>query len=126
VDILCDDTGLPVKKDPANPESENFMEKFGEATTVDRAGVTLTELLDQIHTGALSQMDALQTQLTMAQADLTTSQAALTASQAQATGLEEQVASATAQIQGLQSQLAAAQAEVTKLTAQASTVAPTE
>lgn len=58
VDIACDDTGVPLRKDPADPLSENLLEKFGEATTVERAGVTLDELLGAIHTGALASMDA--------------------------------------------------------------------
>ncbi|HUW11539.1 MAG TPA: hypothetical protein VM537_17540 [Anaerolineae bacterium] len=89
VDILCDDTtGLPVKKDPADPASENLMEKFGEATTAEKAGVSLDEIMTQIQTAALALVDDLTAQLTA-------SQTALTTSQAQATALEEQVAKLT-------------------------------
>ena len=43
VDILCDDAGVPLQAE----NGSNMMETFGVATTLQRAGLDLTELLGE-------------------------------------------------------------------------------
>jgi hypothetical protein len=71
VDIACDDTtGLPIKKDPTNPDSENFLETFSEALPLDRAGVTLEEIMSQVQAAALASVDAYAAALAQAQDEI--------------------------------------------------------
>jgi len=111
VDILCDDTtGLPVKKNPTNPESENYLETFNTAQTLTEAGVTLEEILSHVQSAALAQVDNLQGQLAALQAS----------TQAERDALQVQV-------QALQSALdAATPADPTAIQAQVRAIVPQE
>lgn len=70
VDIACDDMGVPIKKNPENPSSENLLEKFGEATSLDRAGVDLSSVLGEIHLGALKSLDAARQELSASSGEI--------------------------------------------------------
>ncbi len=115
VAIACDDTtGLPIKKDPTNPESENWLESFSQAQTITAAGLTLDEVLSQVQAAALAQVDSLTTELTAAQGRATTAQA-------QAATLQAQVDALTTELTAAQGQVSMLQAQAVTLQAQGST-----
>jgi flagellar motility protein MotE (MotC chaperone) len=111
VDIACDDTtGLPVKKDPTNPDSENFLEAFSEALPLDRAGVTLEEIMSQVQAAALASVDDITKERDDLQGQL---QALQTSSQAQVDEITKERDGLQGQLQSLQ---ASSQAQVDEIT----------
>jgi hypothetical protein len=103
VDIACDDTtGLPVKKDPTNPDSENFLEAFSEALPLDRAGVTLEEIMSQVQAAALASVDDITKERDDLQGQL---QALQTSSQAQVDEITKERDGLQGQLQSLQAAL---------------------
>lgn len=90
VDIACDDAGAPLKKDPSNPASENLMETFSEASTLERAGISLDELLGKMHEAALVQADHLTEQASDLKGQVRDLEEALSAAKASATAAQAQ------------------------------------
>lgn len=101
VDIACDEAGVPIKKSPADPTSENLIEKFGEATTLERVGLTLDEILGEVHAAALSEVDVVRAALADAKTTIASLETAHTADQAEVQRLAGELAAAKARVSEL-------------------------
>lgn len=114
VEILCDDAGVPLKND----DQSNKMESFGVATTLDRAGLDLSDLLGEGLQTVLVANDRLRAALNQRTAELGDATRALDAAAAAQAEAEAQATAAAEQIQHLNTQLAEAQAVIAELQAQ--------
>ncbi len=88
--VLCE-AGLPLKKNPADPTSENLMETFSGPQSLANAGVTFEEILGATLSAAIVANDALTVEIATAKAELATAQARIAE-------LEAQIAAQAAQV----------------------------
>ena len=88
VDILCDDLGVPLRK----PTGENQMETFGQAQTLEAAGLVLTDLLSLGLQTALKAVDRYKAEGEQARVDLAAAVKAMDAAVAQVAALQAELA----------------------------------
>jgi hypothetical protein len=120
--VLCDELGLPIKKDPSDPTSENFMESLSGPQSLSNAGVTFEEILGATLSAALLANDQLTDERNAARDEETATAADLEAANQSIAQLEAQVASQAAQIMGQTSEIKQLSAKLTELEAKAAQV----
>ena len=113
VEILCDDAGLPIK----NEDGTNKMETFGVATTLERAGLDLSDLLGDGLQAALVTRDRYMEERNQATAERDDALRAKEAAESAKAQAEREKAAAETQAEGLSAEIRGLQSRVAELEA---------
>lgn len=113
VDIACDDSGVPIKKE----NGENLLESFGVATTLEKAGLDLSDILGVGLQAALVARDRYLEERNQARAERDDALRAQEAAEGAKAQAEAAQASSEAQVEGLNAQISGLQSRVAELEA---------
>lgn len=115
VDILCDDAGVPLKAD----DGTNKMETFGQATTLERAGLDLADLLGDALPTVIKAKDRLDAELTECKSQLAEETRAREAAEERAKQAEAQLVASEEHFEGLNAEIAGLRAQIQEMQAEA-------